>query len=323
MCQKQLNFIYINIKYGCKCRQRFELAWNKKERKLRMKKGNGVAIIAALIGVIGTISGSVIGVIWGKNNVNVIVQIDGKNIVLQDSDVQEMASENEELKRKISDYEAEITDLKGQSEELATKLGNANGELEGIPSIEFVELGLSINGEEKLINREKASVYINGVQYYSQDFVNSLLPDNMSASVKDGTLYIGKIVKEKTNLFDRPVIHQSGSTYFYDSIKDTYGNAYGSALVFEYSDRFVSFNAGRNYSHFKCTVAMQERYNGQGELQIMTDDNIIYTSPEIINMTEPFDIDIPINQASTISIGTIGDSTSRIFISNAVLYNQE
>lgn len=286
------------------------------------KKGN-VTVIAALIGVIGTIIGAVIGVIWGKSSVTVIVQMDGKSVMLKDADVQELATENEDLKRKISDYEIEIADLKSKGEELATKLGNANGELEGIPSIEFVELGLSINGEEKVINKDKASVYINGVQYYSQDFVNSLLPENMSALVKDGMLYIGKIVKEKTNLFDQPVIHQSGSTYFYDSIKDTYGNAYGSALVFEYSDRFVSFNAGRNYSHFKCTVAMQERYNGQGELQIMADDNVIYTSPEIINMTEPFDIDIPINQASTISIGTIGDSTSRIFISNAFLYNQE
>lgn len=140
-------------------------------------------------------------------------------------------------------------------------------------------------------------------------------------TVKDGMLYIGKIIKEKTNSFDCPVIQQANYTSFYDSIKDTYGNAYGNALVFEYSDRFVSSNVGRNYSYFKCTVAMQEKYSGNGELQIKTDDNVIYTSSEIINMTEPFEVDIPINQASTISIGTIDDSTSRIFISNAFLYN--
>jgi len=288
-----------------------------------MKKGNGITIIAALIGVIGTIAGAVIGVIWGKSNMNVIVQIDGKNIVLQDSDVQEMASENEELKKTIADYEMQISDLENESENLTEKLGVANGELDEVPAIEFRDLGLSIDGEEQVINKDKSSVFINGIQYYSQDFVNNLLPDNMSATVRDDTFYIGKIIKEKVNLFDQPVIHQAGSTYFYDSIKDTYGNIYGSALVFEYSDRFTSFNAGRDYSHFKCTVAMQERFNGKGELQIKADDNIIYTSPEIINMTEPFEIDIPINQASTISIGTIGDSTSRIFITNAVLYNQE
>lgn len=289
----------------------------------RRNKGKNATIIAALIGVIGTIIAAVIGVTWGKNNMNVIVQIDGKNIVLQDGDVQEMASENEKLKETVADYEMQISDLEDESKNLMEKLGVVSGELDDAPAIEFQDLGLSINGEEKVINKDRASVFVNGVQYYSQDFVNNLLPDNMSVTVKDGMLYIGKIIKEKTNLFDCPVIQQANYTYFYDSVKDTYGNAYGNALVFEYSDRFVSFNVGRNYSHFKCTVAMQEKYSGNGELQIKTDDNVIYTSSEIINMTEPFEVDIPINQASTISIGTIGDSTSRIFISNAFLYNQE
>lgn len=45
----------------------------------------------------------------GKNNMNVIVQIDGKNIVLQDGDVQEMVSENEDLKKTIADYEMQIS----------------------------------------------------------------------------------------------------------------------------------------------------------------------------------------------------------------------
>lgn len=65
------------------------------------EKGMNATIIAALIGVIGTIIAAVIGVIWGKSNMNVVVQIDGKNIELQNSDVQEMASENEELKKRL------------------------------------------------------------------------------------------------------------------------------------------------------------------------------------------------------------------------------
>lgn len=294
-----------------------------KRGEIYMKKGHWVAIIVALLGVIGTIIGSVIGAIWGKNNVNIIVQVDGKNVILKDSDVQELASENEELKAQIFNYESQIENLENEKKDLTKKLENVNGELEGTPSIEYKNLGLSINGEEKAINKDKASIIVNGVQYYSQDFIDNLLPDNMSATIKDNMLYIGKIVKDKTNLFDKPVIEQAHYTYFYDSIKDTYGNSYSSALVFEYSDHFTIFNAGREYSNFKCKVAMQEGYRGSGELQIKVDDNVVYTSSEIINTTEPFDIDIPINQASTISIGTIGSSTSRIFITDAVLYNQE
>lgn len=290
-----------------------------------MKTKHMISIIVALIGVIGTISAAIIGVKWGKSNINVIVELDGKNIVLKDSDVQELASENEDLKGLVSEYELRIEKLESEKTDIMAQLGNISGELNEAPSIEFHNLGLSIDGEEKTINRNKATVYINGVQYYSQDFVDNLLPSNMAITVKDDMLYIGKIVNEKANLFDMAVIEKAFYSYFYDSIKDTYGNVYGSALVFEYHDNFTTFNANRGYSHFKCIVAMQDGYNGNGSLQIKTDGNIVYTSSEITNMTEPFEIDIPINQASTISIGTIGEnySGSRILIANAVLYNQE
>ncbi len=290
-----------------------------------MKTKHMISIIVALIGVIGTISAAIIGVKWGKNNVNVIVELDGKNIVLKDSDVQELASENEDLKGLVSEYELKIEKLESEKTDIMAQLGNISGELNEVPSVEFHNLGLSIDGEEKTINRDKATVYINGVQYYSQDFVDNLLPSNMAITVKDDMLYIGKIVNEKANLFDMAVIEKAYYSYFYDSIKDTYGNIYGNALVFEYHDNFTTFNANREYSHFKCTVAMQHGYNGKGSLQIKADGNIIYTSTEITNMTEPFEIDIPINQTSIISIGTIGEnySGSRILITNAVLYNQE
>ena len=288
-----------------------------------MKKENAISIIVALIGVIGTIAGAVIGVIWGKSNVNVIVQLDGKNVVLEDTDVQELASENEELRKQISDNEAQIENLKNESKDLLIKLGDANGELEGIPSIEFRELGLSIDGEEKAVNKEKASVFINGNQYYSKDFIDNLIPDNMSVTEKDNMFYIGKIVKEKTNLFDRPIIEKGSSSDIFNSIEDSYGNTYYSALVISNPDNFTTFNVGREYSHLKCTVAMRKSYSNHGELQIKADGDIVYTSSDITRMTEPFEIDIPINQASTISVGTISDSYSGIIVTNAVLYNQE
>ena len=144
------------------------------------------------MGVIGTITCAVIGVIWGKSNVNIIVQLDGKNVVLEDTDVQELASENEELRKQISDNEAQIENLKNESKDLLIKLGDANGELEEIPSIEFRELGLSIDGEEKAVNKEKASVFINGNQYYSKDFIDNLIPDNMSVTEKIICFILGK-----------------------------------------------------------------------------------------------------------------------------------
>ena len=112
-----------------------------------------------------------------------------------------------------------------------------------VPSIEFQNLGLSIDGEEKNINQDKSSVYINGNQYYSKEFVDNLLPNDKVATVKDGMFYVGKIVKEKTNLLDMPIIENEYYSYFYDSMKDTYGNTYSKVLMFEYSNNFTTFNA--------------------------------------------------------------------------------
>lgn len=288
-----------------------------------MRNDGRMAIIVALIGVIGTILAAIIGAKWGKENVNVIVQIDGKNVVLDDSEVQKIAEENENLKSQVSEYENTIDGLTSEKSELAKKLGDANGELSEIPSIEFQNIGLSIDGEEKTINKEKSSVFINGVQYYSKEFVDNLLPEDKVSTIKDGMFYVGKIVKEKANLFDMPIVSRGSYIYFNDSMKDTYGNVYGQSMFFDYKGQFITFNVKREYAYFKCIVAPKYGCGGAASLQIKAGEEVIYTSDEITNMTEAFLVDIPINGASTISIGTIGDNEGVVFVSDAVVYNQE
>lgn len=232
------------------------------------EKGRSITIIAALIGVIGTIIAAVIGVIWGKSNMNVVVQIDGKNIVLQDSDVQEMASENEELKKTIEVYEMQISDLENESKNLMEKLGVVSGELDDAPAIEFQDLGLSIDGEEQAVNKNKSYVSINGRDYYSGDFVDGLIPDNMSMINRDGTLYIGKIVKEKSNLLDKPMVDKGFDVFIYENVADTYGNVYSKAVCFYYNGRYIVFNANREYDKLKCVISMNEGSRGEGIIQI-------------------------------------------------------
>lgn len=150
-----------------------------------MKTKHIVSLAVAGIGAAGVVAAAIIGAAWGKNNINLVVQIDEKSMIIKDSsDIQELASENEELRNQVSGYEMQIQTLENESKELMVKLGNANGELEVIPSIEFRNLGLSIDGEEQSINRDRSSVYINGSPYYSQDFVDSLLPDNIDSDKK-------------------------------------------------------------------------------------------------------------------------------------------
>lgn len=283
-----------------------------------------VTIIVAIIGLIGTLSAAIIGAVWGKSNVTVVVPMGGKNIVLNDEDVKKMANENEQLSNEISGYKEEIENLKGQSEELAEKLGAANGELSDVPAIEYRNIGLSIDGEEKKVNKDRSWVSINGRKYYSKDFVDNLLPSNKEAIEKDDMLYIGKVVKEKSNLFDRQLIDIGNHIDVLENEKDTYGNIYNCAVIFGFGDTSITYNANREYSKLKCTLAVQDGKSGGGIIQIESEKGILFTSEEILNTTEPFAVDIPINEASSITIRQIGiGDWSCNMVADAVLYNEE
>lgn len=288
------------------------------------KKGK-ISIIVALIGAAGMIASAIIGAKWGKENVTVIVQLDGKNVVLNDEEIQEMANKNEQLNNEISGYKEEIEKLKLESEELANKLGAANGELDDVPSIEYRNFGLSIDGEEIPVNKDKSSVLINGRQYYSKDFVDNLLPSDKTAVEKDDMLYVGKVVKEKSNLFDRQLIDTSNNNIvsIETNVKDTYGNIHDKSVVFSMYDSSITFNANKEYSKLNIILTVLDGWPGGGIIQIESEQGVLYTSEEILSTTEPVEIDIPINYASSITIKQIAEGHTYNMVTDAVLYNEE
>lgn len=278
-----------------------------------------IAIIIAVLEFIGIIAAAIIGAKWGKSNVEVMVQIGEEEIVLNNEDVKKMAKENEKLKKEISNYQKEI-------EELAEKLGTVSGELNDIPEMEYRNYGLSIDGEEKAIEKDKSSVLINGRKYYSKDFVDNLLPSDKTAIEKDEMLYIGKVVREKSNLFDRQMINISDSMYIKieGNVKDTYGNIRNKALIFGWGEGSATYNANREFSKLKFTLAVRDKKSGGGIIQIESEEGILYTSEEILSTTEPIEIDIPINHASSITIKQIKEGRDLCnMVADAVLYNEE
>lgn len=288
-----------------------------------MTNDRKTAVIVAIIGAIATIVAAFIGVKWGKNNFEVKATIEGQAVILEKGDVKEIANENGELKDKLSDYESQINNLESEREELSKKLGIANGELNDAPVIEYKNCGLSIDGEEKTVDKEKSSVLINGNPYYSKEFVDNLLPSDKSAIEKDGMLYIGKIVKEKSNLFDMKVIRISNDIDMEENSKDTYGNIYNKTIILTDSGDGVTFNTNREYSKLKCTLAVLDENGGGGIIQIESEKKVLYTSKEITSTTEPFEIDISINNASQITIKQISGGWTYNMVANAVVYNQE
>mgnify|MGYP001141886179 FL=1 len=158
------------------------------------------------------------------NNLKVIVQVQGKNVELTEEEAQKMANENENLKDDINRYETEIIKYKSDIQEYEDLIDDDNTQAE------FKKLGLTINGRERAIDKEKSSILINGQQYFSQEIVENLLPDNTIITIKDDMIYVGKVVKEKKNLLEQPIIDKDFDVFIYDNISDTYGNIYNKAL---------------------------------------------------------------------------------------------
>lgn len=208
--------------------------------------------------------------------------------------------------------------------ELTSEITNLKNKLSNNPVIELQNCGLSIEDNEEAINKDNAYAVINGRQYYAREFIDSLLPDNVVTTMKDNMLYIGKIIKNKTSIFNLVKIKNTRYEEW-DSIVDTYGNAYSNVLFLRDSGWGITYNANKEYANFKCIIAMKENSDGKGYIQIETDDtSYTYISPEINNMTNKVEVDIPINYTSTLTIKCVnGNSRCNLFISDAVLYNQE
>lgn len=296
-----------------------EKSWDKK----RLFIESIIAILCAMIGIV-----------FGKTsstyfyNGTRITQIDLNNIMLENSDLK---TQNDKLEIDNKDLSLQIKQLTSSIEEykLANKELNDNNklveeQLSDSPIIEYQNLKLSIDGEERKINENKSSVLINGNQYYSQDFVNNLLPDDKVISIKDNTIYIGKIIKDKCNLVDQQIIDKTYDAEIWSDVKDTYGNLHSRAIVFEYYNDNITFNSNREYTNLKFKIAVVAGNKGGARIQIETEQGVIFTSETITSVTEPVEIDIPINNALQITIKNLSSGSHEyVMLTEAVLYNVE
>ena len=130
-------------------------------------------------------------------------------------------------------------------------------------------------------------------------------------------------VREEMGVSDRQVIDKSYNVTIEANVKDTYGNTHNKAVVLGYKGNSITFNANREYLNLKFTLAVLDKEAGGSAIQIETEQGIIFTSEEITSTTEPVKIDIPINQASKITIRNLADSWNYVIVTDAVLYNEE
>ncbi len=222
----------------------------------------------------------------------------------------------------IDEYESlkqENIALENENQELKKQLGNN-------PSFEFKTLGLYIDGESIPINSNNSVFAMNGVNYYSEDVVNKLILDNKNITVNDDGIYIGRVVADRANLFDKWIVNQYHCE-FVNSIHDSYGNIHTDALLFNYAGGSIIYNLNSEYSFLKLTIATSERRRLEGTVNIVieTDDEVVY-SVDISKTTKPITEEIVIDNCSLLAIKVLDSRNNTSYysdciISDAILYN--
>lgn len=295
------------------------------------------ALITGILGLIATIAAAVIGVSFGKSSEQKNIQNEihtamGNvvNIIGNDNQVTinnvkdlidgylKLLSQNQSLLDQNSRYFNELTEANNQIAELQSLTNDT-------PILNYSNLGLSIDAQDIPINKSNSMVSIDGREYFSRELTEKIIPDNQNMTIKDDTLFIGKVIADKANLFDQWISDKGASCYIVQSIKDSYGNVYSNCLLLTCTD--ITFNTQGKYSLLKCDIAMSEELykNCNGVLTIKADGNPVY-SVELNKLTEPFtEVAIPINNCNLLNISYDTDtavSNNGCIIANATLYNE-
>lgn len=292
-----------------------------------MSNDNKIQIVIGILGAACTIIASVIGINYGEDKQNKIVQSqianvsgDGNTVTMNDVDdlvdnYNKLLEENETLKQQNEEYFNDYKTVKEEKEALTTQLQDS-------PSIQLKNLGLCINSEEANINKNNSYAIINGVEYFSKDFINSLAGENISITMKDDIMYLGKVVADKENLFLQRVV-DSENYKIVDSITDSYGNIHNNAAQFT-SNSVVDYNLNGKYSLLKLKIAVDENSYSDSKttIKISADGKVVYTSDELdkVSTKEIVINDLHINNCTLLEIKCEGYYVYPI-IYDAEVYN--
>lgn len=293
-----------------------------------MKEKNRTKIIVALISVLaagtgGTIIGNNFAIMKQEEYFNSqIVEINGNNNNVQINNVKELIDqyiklldENDILKAKNTDYFNELSSAKTEIEYL-------EDQSKEVPELSFEDIGLVINAEDVSINKNKSMVIIEGRKYFSDEILEKIVPNDETMTIKDSNLFVGKVVSEKAKLSDQWIVDQYWCQTDF-SCKDSYGNTRTGIVLFSSYTSNIVYNLNRKYSYLKCTISIYEGYlmDSNVLLTISTDTEEAY-SVQLEKTTEPYEIEIPINNCSLLTISTDSRTDRKsVIISDAILYN--
>lgn len=296
------------------------------------------AVITGCCGIIASIISAIIGINTGKsmeqkiiqNEINTamgeIINIIGDDNTVTINDIKELIedyrnlqTQNDSLIAQNAKYFDDLTETNDQIDKLQDQISN-------IPTTNFSNLALSIDGKDIAINSNNSMVTIDGRDYFSKEIVEKSISVDKSITIKNDTVFIGNVIIEKANLFDQRIMDQN-AMFMADAITDSYGNNYSHALYAK-----TTYTGGNNityyldgkYSLLRFNVSIRENAEmlGSGILTIKADGEVVYTSKTLNKLTEPFtELDIPINNCKLLYIEYSKNYYADCIISDAIVYN--
>lgn len=262
-----------------------------------------------------------------------VVSIDGDNNVVTfnsvDDFVQTFLKVNEEnifLREKNDSYFEDITSLKTELKEKNALLEKKSKALDAVPAMVFSDVGLSVNGEDIHVKKQRSMLTIDNTEYFCRDFLNVLLGDNQQMTLKDHTLYIGRIIAEKESLLEQ-YVNDSKNISVVENIRDSYGHMHSKALdIYTYWRKaHIIFSLKNQYSmmKFKLVAAEDAKLERKGNIFIYADQELVYTSPDLSKTMEEVFVEVPINNCSLLTISYAGDDGMDCIMSEPEVFNEE
>jgi len=257
-----------------------------------------------------------------------IVNVEGDNNEVNINDLKKISDDYINLKEEYSELQSQNISLTDQHlidintiSEKEKEIDNLKSQINDSPVFDYKNLTLSVDGQQIPINSNNSTVTIDGRDYMSKEIVQALISSDKNLYVKDKTIFVGKVIADRSNLFDKWIIDKNCPDY--DSATDSYGNSYSKALVVS-NDNTIIYNLSRNYTQLKFSLAITDKsyLNTKGKLIVKADENIVYTSPALDKMTEVFETPpIPIENCSSLTITYSSEYGNRCIISDAIVYN--
>lgn len=291
-----------------------------------MQEGTKATYVVGFLGVIATIVGAVIGVSNGKSMEQEKIQqqiynVLGDNASVTVNDISELLTEYEMLKTENETYKQQNLSYFEELQSKDEKLNSLNDQVGSIPDIQFKDLSLCIDGEDITVNNKQSMAIIDGREYLSKEIANKFISSDKNITVKDDTLFIGKVIADKTNLINLWNV-DNGYAKICDSITDSYGNIHTNAIVLLFNGSYTIYNLDNKFSSFKCKLSVYDGTSPDSTVivSVEADENIVYTT-EINKLSEVFEIDVPINNCKNLKIKINYEKHSRVIISDAIVYN--